>query len=78
MNMITVSSSEYAFHKYFQAFKVVETYFGSEGDGDSDAQVNPTVASDQQFFQFNGPQANAQTQPAEGTTHSAPGTVFQF
>merc|ERR1712029_1016900 len=62
---------------YKKAFKVVETYFGSEGDGDSDAQVNPSVATDQQFFQFNGPQpsANSASQPQEG---NVPGSVFQF
>merc|ERR1719167_798910 len=63
---------------YKKAFKVVETYFGSE-EGDTDAQVNPAVASDQQFFQFNGPQGSNQAPAAAAdSTHTAPGAVFQF
>ena len=65
-----------------QAFKLVEMYFGSEDDGDSDAQVNPSVASDQQVFQFNGPQSqpppDSQQAPTPSSQPSSGAALFQF
>jgi len=70
---------------YKKAFKLVEMYFGSEDDGDSDAQVNPSVASDQQVFQFNGPQSqppppppDSQQAPAPSSQPSSGTALFQF
>ena len=52
---------------YHKAFKMVETYFGSDGD-DSDARVNPQMTADQ--FQFN-------VNPQEPQIGANPGG-FQF